>query len=152
MDLQHRPSLHVPLFDVYQFSFLVGFAAVGAVFQGPVERLAGTGGTEQRRVWILAEGLRLVDLVAGLRTILELEDDQDDEHDGDQRRGYDADYQSGVLRRLGRYPLVVVVLWWRWYWRVHRGWRWWRWVRHLCGGRLGRHGCRSLRHDATATI
>lgn len=144
------PYLHVPLFDVYQFSLLVSLAPVRTVLQGAVERLVGASRAQQRRVRVLAEGLRLVHLVAGLRTILELEDDQDDQNYGDQRRGYDADYQGGVFRRLGRYPLVIVVLRGRRHRRVDGGRRGRRWVRHLRGGALGRHGRRSLRHDAAA--
>lgn len=153
VNLEGWPSLHVPLFDVYQFSFLARFAAICAVLHGPVERLAGASGAEQRRVRVLTEGLRLVHLVAGLWTILELEDDENDEDDGDQCGGYDADYQRRVLCRLGRYPLVVVVvLRRRWHRRVDGRWRRWRWVRHLRGRCLGRHGARSLRHNATATF
>lgn len=37
-------SLHVPLFNVYQFSFLVSFAAVGAILESAVEGLARTRG------------------------------------------------------------------------------------------------------------
>lgn len=92
MNLEDEPSLHIPLFDIYQFSFLVSFAAIGAIFQGTIERLTGASGAQQCRIWILAEGFRLVNLVTGLWTIFELEDDQYDQNNGDQRRGYDADY------------------------------------------------------------
>lgn len=92
MNLEDESSLHIPLFDIYQFSFLVGFATIGAIFQGTIERLTGTSGAQQCRIWILAEGLRLVNLVTGLWTIFELENDQYDQNNGDQRRGYDADY------------------------------------------------------------
>lgn len=83
MNLEDEPSLHIPLFDIYQFSFLVSFAAIGAIFQGTIERLTGTSGAQQCRIWILAEGFRLVNLVTGLWTIFELEDDQYDQNNGD---------------------------------------------------------------------
>lgn len=146
--------LHVPLFNVYQFSLLVSFAAIGAVLQGAVEGLAGARGAQQGRVWILAERLRLVHLVARLRPVLKFENYQYDQDYRYQRGGDDADYKSGVLRRLGRDPLVVVVvvvvLGRSGHRRVHRRWRRrWR-LRHLRRGCLRRHGCRSMRHDAAA--
>lgn len=146
-----RLPLHVPLFNVYQFSLLVGFAAVGAVLQGAVEGLAGARGAQQGRIRILAERLRLVHLVARLRPVLKLEDNQYDQDYRYQRGGYDADYESGVLGRLGRDPLIsVVVLGRSGHRRVHRRRRRrWR-LRHLRRDRLRRHSGRSMRHDAAA--
>lgn len=143
-------SLHVPLFNVYQFSFLAALAAVGAVLQGAVERLAGARGAQEGRVRVLAECLRLVHLVVGLWPVLELEDYQYDEHNRYQRGRYNADYQRGVLGRLGRYPLVVVVLGRSGHRRVQRRRSWRRRLRHLRGGARDRHSGRSVRHDAAA--
>lgn len=146
--------LNVPLFNVYEFSFLVVFIAVGAILEGAIERLTGTRGAQQGGVWILAEGLRLVHLVAGLRPILELED-YDYEYDQDyryQRGGYDADYESCVLGRFGGNPFIVVVFGRSGHRGIYRRW-WRRWrLRHFRCGSLGRHGCRSLRHDAAVRV
>lgn len=145
----HHP-LHVPLFNVYQFSLLVGFAAVGAVLQSAVEGLAGARGAQQGRVRILTERLGLVHLVVRLRPVLELEDYQDDQDYRYQRGGYDADYEGGVLGRLGRDPLIVVVLGRSGHRRIRRRRRRRRRLRHFRRGRLRRHGCRPMRHDAAA--
>lgn len=121
-------SLHVPLFNVYQFSFLVRFATVGAVLEGTIEGLTGTSGAQQSRIRILTERLSFVHLVARLWPVLELEDYQYDEDYRYQRGSYDADYECGIFGRFRSDSLIVVfgrsghrrIHWWRRRWRRFR--------------------------------